>query len=262
MAIRRAQTGQAHDLPPLKKVELAPLCWATERPLVSVIVPTYNRAPIIGQALESIFAQTYTNIEVIVIDDGSTDGTAEIVQSFAGVRYHFQSNHGAASARNTGLQLAQGNFIAFLDSDDSWESNKLLQQVELLLSRPQLDFVLGQVQHYLDKDTPVPKSWVRPSLFLQPYNGYLLSCLLAKQTCFAQVGKFDSTFQVSEDADWFFRARDAGLQSVVLQDVVLHRKIHNGNLTHRTQEIQKTLLQLTRSSLQRKRLAAIKATVP
>jgi glycosyltransferase involved in cell wall biosynthesis len=260
LLLRRSQTTQASDLPPLKQVRLPNLCWTTARPLVSVIVPSFNRASMIGQALDSIFAQSYPHIEVIVVDDGSTDQTREIVQSYAGVCYHFQPNQGAASARNAGLQQAQGEFIAFLDSDDVWESEKLIWQIELLLARPYLDFVLGQVQHYLDEDTPVPKSWVRPSLYLQPYNGYLLSCLLAKRTCFTQVGEFDATYRVSEDADWFFRARDAGLQSVVLQKVVLHRKIHHGNLTHRTQEIQRTLLQLTRSSLQRKRLANFKKT--
>src|SRR6185369_6617714 len=105
-----------------------------ENPLVSVIIPVYNGARYLGAALESVFAQTYREFEVIVVDDGSVDDSGVIAQSFPEVRYIHQANQGVAAARNHGIEAAGGEFFAFLDQDDLWNEDKLKRQVEFLLS--------------------------------------------------------------------------------------------------------------------------------
>src|SRR4029079_2498347 len=107
-----------------------------ENPLVSVIVPVYNGERYLREALESVFAQTYRAIEVIVVDDGSPDDSGTIGQSFPEVRYIHQTNQGVAAARNNGIEAARGEFFAFLDQDDLWVPEKLNVQVEYFLGHP------------------------------------------------------------------------------------------------------------------------------
>ena len=111
-------------------------------PRVTVVIPTYNRAKVILRALETAFAQTYRNLEIIVVDDGSTDDTTAVLAPYwERIHYIHQSNQGASAARNRGIQEATGEFIAFLDSDDEWLPAKLERQIELLEARPDLSFV-------------------------------------------------------------------------------------------------------------------------
>jgi glycosyltransferase involved in cell wall biosynthesis len=116
----------------MKTMKLGSGNGGIELELVSVVVPAYNAATFIAEALESVLSQTYTNIEIIVVDDGSTDDTNKIVSSFEKVRYIKQENLGAAAARNRGISEAQGQFIAFIDADDLWFSKKIELQVDLL----------------------------------------------------------------------------------------------------------------------------------
>ena len=112
------------------------------KPMVSVILPTYNRAYILEKALQSVFEQTYKDYEAIVIDDGSTDATTEVVAKFGTkVRYFAQSNRGVGAARNRGLREARGKYVAFVDSDDQWLPEKLEKQIPVLEEKPNLGFV-------------------------------------------------------------------------------------------------------------------------
>src|SRR6187549_3720033 len=111
-----------------------------ERPLVSIIVPVYNGERYLRAALESIFAQTYRPLEVIVVDDGSVDDSGVIAQSFPEVRYIRQENQGVAAARNHGIETARGEFYAFLDQDDLWTPEKLTVQISYLLNDPDLGY--------------------------------------------------------------------------------------------------------------------------
>jgi hypothetical protein len=120
-------------------------------PAVTIILPTYNRAKFLAQAFESIRSQRYTNWELIVVDDGSTDNTRELVEELTcgwcqPVHYHFQENQGAYGARNTGLDLAQGQYIAFFDSDDVWLPHHLEDCVSSLRQNPDVDWVYGATQ--------------------------------------------------------------------------------------------------------------------
>ena len=110
--------------------------------LISVIIPTYNRRVLVSQAIESVLAQTYTHYEIIVIDDGSTDGTGEALAGYGDrIRYYWQENQGESAARNRGIALAQGKYIALLDSDDLWEAEKLQIQVQVLDNHPDVVMV-------------------------------------------------------------------------------------------------------------------------
>lgn len=120
-------------------------------PLVSVIIPTYNRELMVGSAIESALGQTYENIEVIVIDDGSTDGTRALVEKYSGVKYILKENGGQASARNSGLSQATGSYIASLDSDDTWKPD-FLERCILKLEQDQLDFVFTNWLQMVDDD--------------------------------------------------------------------------------------------------------------
>jgi len=119
-------------------------------PLISVIIPTYNRINVVGNAIKSVLNQTYTNIELIVVDDGSTDDTQKLIATFPEAMYIFKANGGQASARNEGLKHATGTFIASLDSDDSWEEH-FLEKMIVSIEEHQLDFVFANWQQQHDR---------------------------------------------------------------------------------------------------------------
>lgn len=132
-------------------------------PLVSIITATYNRAPVLKTAIDSVFLQTYKNIEYILIDDGSTDSTKELVQTYSAqqgpqrsaiMQYHFQTNQGQASALNLGLEKASGEFVAFLDSDDSYKPDHIQHLFEFLTSH-QVDLVIGNFDIIGTKEIPM-----------------------------------------------------------------------------------------------------------
>jgi glycosyltransferase involved in cell wall biosynthesis len=130
-------------------------------PLVSVIIPCYNYGHFLCETLENILQQTYQNLECIIVDDGSTDNTNEIVQSYitkdARFRYFRQTNKGTSSAKNNGIRIATGEFIQFLDADDLLNKKKLEVQVLFLINNPDVDIIYGDVR-YFDIDNPTRRS--------------------------------------------------------------------------------------------------------
>jgi len=121
-------------------------------PLISVVIPTYNRAAYLGRALQSVFAQTFKDFEVIVVDDGSTDNTADIVNAWKDkIHYFYQKNQGRAVARNKGIELAKGKYIAWLDSDDEWYPDRLARQVPVMEKNADTGMTLGHID-FIDQD--------------------------------------------------------------------------------------------------------------
>lgn len=186
-------------------------------PYVSVILPTYRRAHLVGRALQSVLAQSYPDFEVIVVDDGSLDGTREVIARFADprVRYIFQENRGLAGARNTGVRAARGTYIAFLDDDDEYLPTKLAQQVPALDAHPEYSVVYSDV--YLCDADGKPMRLVADALGRgSPPTGMVLEALvqgnflvsnapLVRRECFSQVGLFDERLRVFEDWDFWVR---------------------------------------------------------
>ena len=223
-----------------------------EAPLVSVVIPVYNGEQFLGDALRSAWGQDYRPIEVLVIDDGSTDRSAEIARGFEGVRYFHQTNRGQGPARNLGLEQALGELIAFLDADDIWLPHKLRLQVRYLLDHPEASFVLTHQRMVLEPGVEKP-AWVKDELLAKDSVGYLPSTLMARKGLFSEIGGFDPAVRLNEDVEWFFRARDAGIPMGVVPEVLLHKRIHTANLGYQVARGQPELLQVLKSSLERRR---------
>jgi glycosyltransferase involved in cell wall biosynthesis len=220
-----------------------------KRPLVSVIVPVYNGEHFIAEALNSLFAQDYRPIEVIVVDDGSIDRTADIVRTYKDVHYIYQSNQGAASARNTGIAVAQGEFITFLDADDIWIRNKLSAQVEHLLSNHNIGYVVTGIRNFIDPRFK-PPPWLLKNL-LQDQVGF--GTLLARRDVFNRVGVFDTNYRVAEDYDWFIRAKDSGISKAILPNVLVMRRIHDRNISAQRKRAISEVLSSLINSINRKK---------
>jgi glycosyltransferase involved in cell wall biosynthesis len=221
--------------------------------LISVIMPAYNAAPYVGEAIESVLSQDYQPLELIVVDDGSDDGTAEIVQSFPAVRYFFQPNAGNGAARNRAIEEARGEFLAFLDADDRFTPSKLSLQKKALDADPTLDMALGLVREFVSPElddaakssirppAPEPMSWLSPNL------------MLIRRASFGRVGLFSDALRVGVTVDWFARASEASLRHVVLPQVVLERRLHTQNNGLRERDSRSQYLQVLRAAMERRR---------
>jgi glycosyltransferase involved in cell wall biosynthesis len=197
-------------------------------PPVSVMIPAYNCQWYIAEAIESALDQTHAPIEVIVLDDGSTDRTLEIARG-SGVHCVSQVHAGAGAARNRGAALARGALLAFLDADDRWPLYKLSRQVEALGRQPDLDMVFGCVQQL-----HVGAEW--EEAIAKPYDGtsqlmpgLVAGTMLIRREAFLRVGEFKTEWKVGEFIDWYGRAVDMGLRSMCLPDLLLWRRIHATN---------------------------------
>ncbi len=217
-------------------------------PLVSVIVPVYNGAAFLGEALDSLRAQAYPALDIIVIDDGSTDDSARIaVEAGDDVRLLRQANRGPAAARNLGLAEARGDLIAFLDADDLWPAGKLAAQVARLAAEPSLEVALGRVQAFGAPGVPLPAT--------QPVIDVHLGSGVFRREVFERVGGFDAGLRFSEDHDWFLRAREQGVRLVVMQAVTLLYRVHAGNMTRQAAASGYSLATVLKRSLDRRRAA-------
>lgn len=196
-------------------------------PLISVIIPVYNRDRYLAEAIESVLAQTYPAIELIVVDDGSSDRSAEIAQSYP-LTYHFQPNGGIGSARNAGIALATGEFLAFLDSDDIWVADKLSKQMAAFEANPHIEAVFGYAQQFY---SPEVNEEFRKRILCpeQPIAAHISSAMLIKREAFLRIGLFDPQLKTGIDISWYISAIENQLQQVTLPDVVYHRRLHETN---------------------------------
>ena len=222
-------------------------------PYVSVIIPVFNGAKYLRQAIESALAQTYEAIEVVVIDDGSTDGTGEMVKrSFSSVRYCFQENAGTGAARNRGIAMAQGSFFAFLDADDIWLKDKLTIQMASFHNNPETEIVFGHVKQFhspeLDETT---KSKIHCPDEVMP--GFLPCTMLIKRDSFFHVGLFETSWQVGQDVSWIMRAKEQGLPMIMLPDLVYKRRLHKNNKGITQRHFIKDRVRILKASIDRRR---------
>lgn len=221
-------------------------------PSVSVIIPVYNGEQFLAAALESVLQQGYAPLEIIVVDDGSTDRSASIACSFGEqVRYVYQANAGPAVARNHGVALAKSTIIAFLDADDLWPADKLHLQVAQLTNDPALQIVWGRYQIIVPWQSAIGAREFRE--FANPALGPLLGSMVIRKDVFDQVGVFDAAFTPSDDVDWIMRVREAGCSLKVISPVTLFYRLHGQNLTHHKTLVQMKHIQALRQSLIRRR---------
>jgi glycosyltransferase involved in cell wall biosynthesis len=193
-------------------------------PSISVMVPVFNGASFLPEALESVLAQTRPPNEVVVVDDGSTDESAAIASAYGGaVRVHRQPNRGIGAARNAALALAQGDLLAFLDADDVWQPRKLELQLDLLATSPELDIVFGHIAEFRTG----PGGRREP--LGDPRPGPLTVTMLIRAEALRRVGPFREGVVVSEYLVWLARARELGLREAMLPDVLTWRRVHDTN---------------------------------
>jgi glycosyltransferase involved in cell wall biosynthesis len=205
-------------------------------PLVSVIVPAYNAARYIGTALDSVMAQTYAPIEIVVVDDGSTDETAEVVRGYGDrVRYVYQENARQAAARNHGVREARGDLIAFLDADDAWLPDKLARQVELIRRRPDLGLVYCSMREVDALGRPIRDAVanlrgdrLRELLLGAATGGICGSTPLTTRRVFDELGGFDPGLTPVEESDLFWRIATRYAIDYIDEPLVLYRR-HAGN---------------------------------
>lgn len=219
---------------------------------VSAIIPLFNGERFLSAALDSVLAQTRPPFEVLVIDDGSTDGGPRLARTYPEVRVLHQTNAGNAAARNAGIAAATGDLLAFLDADDMWTPNKLELQVAHMVANPHLGYTLAHLQTFVEPGVE-PPSWLRPELLEGAVPGPIPSTLVARRWTFDRVGLFDPRHRIAVDVDWLLRAREAGVPSITLQAVLLRRRIHEGNLSADPEAQPAALLRVIRASVLRQR---------
>ena len=223
---------------------------------ISVIIPTYNRKKTLARAIQSVINQSLSPYEILIIDDGSNDGTAEWVKdNFQNIKYIYQNNHGVSSARNIGIENAYGDWVAFLDSDDEWLPNKLYEQVKAIDSNPEMKFFHTN------------EIWIRNGVRVnqmkkhKKYGGYIFekcldicrvspSSVLIQKEVFDNIGIFDESLRVCEDYDLWLRITSK--YPVVYLDIPLiykyggHAdqlsKVNDGIESYRIQSLEKIII--------------------
>ena len=225
------------------------------QPLISCIIPAYNGERYLHETLDSIIAQTYRPIEIIVADDGSTDGTAAVVGNYLyQVRYLFQSNAGTAAACNLGLGAMQGEFIAFLAHDDLWHPEKLKRQMERIQARPELAACVTHVKNFWSPELRPEEIPAHDPRVLKPVPGYVPQTLLARKTLFDAIGGFKTTLRHADSTDWFLRVKEHAAIIELLPDVLVYRRLHRSNLSRRmASDSRGEYLQLLKDTLDRRR---------
>jgi len=222
--------------------------------LISCIVPVYNGEVYLDETLDSIFAQTYSPIEVIVVDDGSTDGTADLIGKRRDeITYLHQENQGPGAARNFGIKKAAGDFLAFLDADDLWSPEKLSMQMAAFDAQPELEVCVTRIQNFWIEGLEEDRERFKNHPISQPLPGYGFPTSLIRRRAFDTIGLIDETLKTGEDSDWFMRMMEAACPAALLQDVTVRRRIHRNNMTHDTTAMIDNLTRILKASLDRRR---------
>ena len=222
---------------------------------ISVIIPTYNRKKTLARAIQSVINQSLSPFEILIIDDGSNDGTEEWVkENFQNLKYIYQNNHGVSSARNIGIENAYGDWVAFLDSDDEWLPNKLHEQVKAIESNPEVKFFHTN------------EIWIRNGVRVnqmkkhKKYGGYIFekcldicrispSSVLIKKELFDNIGTFDESLRVCEDYDLWLRITSK-YPVVFLDEPLIYKygghadqlsKVNDGIESYRIQSLEKII---------------------
>jgi glycosyltransferase involved in cell wall biosynthesis len=221
---------------------------------ISVVIPSYNGEAFIAEALQSVFHQTRPVDEIIVVDDGSSDGTIEILKKYADKITLIENSHkgNPAFGRNIGIEKATGNFIAFLDQDDLWPENKLEIQIANLQQKTDAMVDFGKVkllnQQNLKDQTHLAQ------FFNEKHDYFLLSGGLFRKEAFGLVGKFDETLTFhSSDFDWIARAIEKGIFFSKNETITFIYRIHSGNYSNNFEKIKRGVAEVFMKSILRRK---------
>lgn len=218
-------------------------------PLVSVIVPVYNGERFLAEALQTALSQDYRPMQVIVADDGSTDGSVAVARSFPEVTVLELEHGGVSIARNSAVAASEGEWLAFLDADDLWLPNKVSRQVDAGSSSAKIGIVLCEQIHQFDS---VPRWWVWPT---EPKSKTCFepSAWLVRRSVFDDVGGFEPGRALGEDLNWLIRAWSLKVRHRVVRETLMRRRIHDGNTSAQLPTAELQLISLIRESVAIKR---------
>lgn len=224
-------------------------------PQVGLIIPAWNAERWLGQALESVLQQSLVPLDVVVVDDGSSDATLAVAQGFGRpVRVVHQENGGIGAARNRGLEHVEGELLGFLDADDLLTADSIARRAHALVERPELDIVFGAVRQFSEILDGAPVALGKA------LAGQVPAAMLARRSAFDAVGAFPTDTHVAEGLDWLLRARELSLGELMLEEQVIWRRVHgeNNSVLHRAEigEYARAL----KASLDRRRAAGESAS--
>jgi glycosyltransferase involved in cell wall biosynthesis len=226
------------------------------RPSISVIIPIYNSGKYLREAIDSVLAQNYRPLEVLVVDDGSTDNGPELASSYGSeVRVIAIPHRGHPAARNAGIAASTGDFLAFLDADDLWTANKLDLQIEAFATNPSLDLVFGHMQNFISLElTTEERAKIKCNSTALP--GMLQGSMLARRDSFHRVGPFPEERKMGDFLDWYGRATLQNMNIYVLPDTLVRRRIHLANFQRTHKHLRKENLIVLKKLLDLRRAAA------
>lgn len=225
---------------------------------VSCIIPVYNGQQYIGETIESVLGQSVALDEVVVVDDGSTDDTAQVVRSFGSrVRLVQQENAGPAAARNLGVKEATGSLLTFQDADDLWIKEKTEVQLRAFDADASLAICVGHVENFASPDVPTDMQLPEFAARAKPMAGYTTPCMMVRAGVFDTVGLFNVDLKHTDAGDWFKRARALGVKELLLPDTLVLRRLHVNNRSRVfADESRAEFLQMLKAGLDRQRNSA------
>jgi glycosyltransferase involved in cell wall biosynthesis len=231
-----------------------------DEPAVSVVIPAYQAEAFLGEVIESALAQTHAPREVIVVDDGSSDGTAGVAARYEEVRLLRLPHRGQAAARNSGFAAASGELIAFNDADDIMLPERIAVQVEHLQSNPQVALIIGGQELMIEEEAGAPfwhpdaDSLMRRAGRPERGNVHTMTPLFRREV-FERVGGFDETMVAGEDVDWLLRVKEAGMEVSIIKQPLVIRRVHDGGLTQKPDWERRGLVEIFQARIKRKREA-------
>jgi glycosyltransferase involved in cell wall biosynthesis len=196
---------------------------------ISVVVPVYNAELYLKQCLDSVFAQTLVPQEVIVINDGSTDGSLGILKNYPKpIRLYSRENRGVSATINEAIGYVRGDYVALIDNDDYWQPDKLQRQAHFMHQNPQLDACFGLIKQFVSPEIASQKRFVVPS---NPQKGLCKTTMLIRSDAFEKAGPFDEALVTCDFIDWLIQATKKGFRYEVIDHVVAHRRVRPHSLS-------------------------------
>ena len=223
-------------------------------PVISIIIPTYNCAHYLSEAINSILSQNYPHLDIIVVDDGSTDDTQAVLSSFGDqLTCLSQNNQGIGGARNTGQAHARGDYIAYLDADDIYLPDKLSRQMACFEDDPLLECVQGHMVQFISPELGADFAKTVEVNTEHSLAAPMASTTLIKRQAMERVGPWSTELTVGTDLDWYARIQEKQVRCLMLEETVLARRIHRTNTNLVNASAKKERLHVLKAMLDRRR---------
>ena len=221
-------------------------------PDISVVIPAYNGGRYLGECIQSVLDQEHPALEILVIDNASTDDTADVARAFPSVRYRYLADKGLCKALNHGIEQSRGVWLGFLDADDLWSPSRLALQLEVFASNPAVETVFGHVEQFISPELD-ESAKAKLNIRNRHLPGRYRSSMLIRRESFWRVGSFDPSLAYGEFLDWYLRAQEQKIREVMLPDVVTLRRIHGANLGYTDRHLRVEFARVLKRGLDRRR---------